>query len=66
MARTLEATGNYKMLNGLVLRTPQPRSANDRIGLIDDLETTSLDTTRTEVLEIAAVKFGYADDCQSS
>ena len=62
MARTLEATGNYKILRRLVPRTAEPRSATDRIGLIIDLETTGLDTTRNEVLEIAAIKFGYADD----
>jgi DNA polymerase III subunit epsilon len=62
MARTLEATGNYKILRRLVPRAAEPRSATDRIGLIIDLETTSLDTERNEVLEIAAIKFGYADD----
>jgi hypothetical protein len=62
MARALEATGNYKILRRLVPRTAEPRSATDRIGLIIDLETTGLDTTRNEVLEIAAIKFGYADD----
>jgi DNA polymerase III subunit epsilon len=62
MARTLEATGNYRILRRLVPRSPAPLSATDRIGLIIDLETTGLDTTRNEVLEIAAIKFGYADD----
>lgn len=62
MARALEATGNYRILRHLVPRTPAPCSANDRIGLIIDLETTSLDTERNEVLEIAVIKFGYTDD----
>jgi len=62
MARTLEATGNYKILRRLVPRSPAPQSATDQIGLIIDLETTGLDTTRNEVLEIAVIKFGYADD----
>lgn len=62
MACTLEATGNYKILRRLVPRPAGPRSPGDRIGLIIDLETTSLDTTRNEVLEIAALKFGYAND----
>jgi DNA polymerase-3 subunit epsilon len=62
MARALVATGNYKILRRLVPRTPAPRSATDRVGLIIDLETTSLDTERNEILEIAAIKFGYADD----
>lgn len=30
--------------------------------MIIDLETTGLDTSRNEVLEIAAIKFGYTDD----
>jgi DNA polymerase III subunit epsilon len=62
MARALEATGNYKILRRLIPRTPAPRCATDRVGLIIDLETTGLDTERNEVLEIAAIKFGYADD----
>jgi DNA polymerase-3 subunit epsilon len=62
MARALEATGNYKILRRLFPRPPAPWCATDRIGLIIDLETTGLDTEHNEVLEIAAIKFGYADD----
>ncbi|OSI67399.1 hypothetical protein BSZ21_17555 [Bradyrhizobium canariense] len=62
MARALEATGDYRVLRRLIPRTSSPRSASDRVGLIVDLETTGLDTARNEVLEIAAIKFGYADD----
>jgi DNA polymerase-3 subunit epsilon len=62
MACTLEATGNYKILRRLVPRPAEPRSGGNRVGLIIDLETTGLDTSRNEVLEIAAIKFGYADD----
>jgi DNA polymerase-3 subunit epsilon len=62
MARALEATGDYKILRRLVPRAPGSPSAGDRIGLIIDLETTGLDTSRNEVLEIAAIKFGYVDD----
>lgn len=62
MAHALEATGDFKILRRLVPWTAEPRSSTDRIGLIIDLETTGLVTTRNEVLEIAAIKFGYADD----
>jgi DNA polymerase-3 subunit epsilon len=62
MARRLEATGNYKILRRLVPRPPEHRSTTDRIGLIIDLETTGLDTTRNEVIEIAVIKFAYAHD----
>lgn len=50
------------ILRRLVPRAPGSPSAGDRIGLIIDLETTGLDTSRNEVLEFAAIKFGYADD----
>ena len=62
MAKALEASGDYRILRRLVPRPPEPRSADTRIGLIIDLETTSLDTSRNEVLEIAAVKFAYSED----
>jgi len=53
--------GNYKILRRLVPWTAEPCSATDRIGMII-AETTGLDITSNEVLEIAAIKFGYADD----
>jgi DNA polymerase III subunit epsilon len=61
-ARALEATGDFKILRRLVPRAPRSPSAGDRIGLIIDLETTGLDTSRNEVLEIAGIKFAYAGD----
>jgi DNA polymerase-3 subunit epsilon len=58
-AKRLETTGDYKVLRRLVARTPTRSVVADRIGIILDLETTGLDTSREEVVEVAMVKFGY-------
>lgn len=59
LARHLEASGDYRVLRRLVPRVPEPTLPSQRIGIILDLETTGLDTSRDEVIEIAMVKFGY-------
>lgn len=64
MAAALEASGQYR-----VLRKMQPRSrvedpdgSTTRLGLFVDVETTGLDPTRHEIIELAMVPFTYAVD----
>jgi DNA polymerase III subunit epsilon len=66
MARTLEASGTYR-----VLRSPAPHVAFDpppgqvtRQGLVVDVETTGLDAARHEIIELAMVPFTYGLDGQ--
>lgn len=64
MARHLEASGRYRILRQLQPRSiasapwPDPMSGQ-KIGIILDTETTGLDSTRDEIIELGMVAFTY-------
>jgi DNA polymerase-3 subunit epsilon len=61
LARALEKSRDYRVLRRIPVRT-QFRAIDDqptRIGVLLDLETTGLDTTSDEVVELGMVKFSY-------
>ena len=66
MAAALEASGAYRVLRKLQPRaaaaTPPP--AKTRTGLFVDVETTGLDPSRCEIIELAMVPFTYGLDGQ--
>src|SRR3954468_5254915 len=65
MADALESTGDYRVLRRLIPRdrfTEVPADEPLKIGIALDLETTGLDTTRDEVIEIGMLKFAYTKD----
>jgi DNA polymerase III epsilon subunit-like protein len=61
-ARSLEATGDYKILRRLVPRRAMgvPAGYTGKLGVIVDLETTGLDFAKAEVIELGMTKFCYS------
>ncbi|MCA1409122.1 3'-5' exonuclease [Ensifer sp. IC3342] len=64
MARRLEESGSYRVLRKLVSRqiVGVPRPGFPRIGVIVDTETTGLDYSKDEIIEIGAVAFTFDDE----
>jgi len=62
--RRLEESGDYRVLRRLVPRPIilQSQSAFPRLAVLVDTETTGLQHTRDEVIEIGAVAFTYDDE----
>jgi DNA polymerase-3 subunit epsilon len=64
MARALEASGDYRVVRRLRPRAPRiPLSGTPiRHGLVVDVETTGLDPSQHEIIELAMTPFSYGLD----
>lgn len=64
MAKALECSGRFRVLRRLTpfVAKPPPPNLKTRLGLFVDVETTGLDPTRDEIIELAMVPFTYGGD----
>ena len=61
MANGLEQSEDYRVLRRLVPRAlSKPPVEDFKMGILLDFETTGLDTTKDEVIELGMVKFSYS------
>ena len=60
----LERTGRYRILRRLEFPpvVPRPLKAGEKLAIIIDTETTGLDPTKEEVIELGMVAFAYGED----
>ena len=64
LAQKLEATDHYRVLRRSKSPVPilPPEGTEVRLGIFFDVETTGLDTSRSEIIELAMVPFEFASD----
>ncbi|WP_302894091.1 3'-5' exonuclease [Mesorhizobium sp. LMG 17147] len=64
MAALLNSSGRYRVLHRLEPRqvVAKPDGSETRLGLFVDVETTGLDSSRDEIIELAMVPFTYSLD----
>lgn len=64
MARALQASGQYRVQRRLQPRSRinDPRGAPTHLGLLVDVETTGLDPTKHEIIELGMIPFSYLSD----